>query len=180
VRRLLLAATVLLASCGGVTTSTATASGSPAPSPRASSPGPSASPATAAAITQLAYEVFPPSTPQSHPPGTVGYVECEFAAGVDFQFSNCPVTARFLTRLQQNPSASDEARPFCRCQNILPNRNITPESTPSGGIAHVDLGNAHIDLVMTIQDGRLLVDDSQCPGQGPASSYYVDPVPPCG
>jgi len=106
-------------------------------------------------------------------------VECEFATGVDFAFSNCPVTARFLARLNQNPSASDRARPFCRCQNILPKRDISTESTVSGGVAHMDLGNAQIDLIMSFDGGRLLVDDTQCPGRGPATSYYMEPVPPC-
>ena len=178
-RRCLVAAMLLLTSCGGASSSYApTASAVPS----AGTPSQSASPSllTAAAITQVASEVFPPSSSQSHPPGTEGYVECEFASGVDFQFSNCPVTIRFLTRLQQNPSASDQARPFCRCQNILPKRDITIEVTVSDGVAHVDLGNAHIDLLMTLEGGRLLVDDTQCPGRGAATSYYVDPVSPCG
>lgn len=170
---------MLLVSCGG-------ASSSNAPTARAAtsagtlSPSPSPSLATAAAITQVASEVFPPSSTQSHPPGTEGYVECEFATGVDFEFSNCPVTTRFLARLHQNPSASDQARPFCRCQNILPKRDIATESTVSGGVAHVGLGNAQIDLLMALEGGRLLVDDTQCPGGGAATSYYIDPVAPCG
>jgi hypothetical protein len=71
------------------------------------------------------------------------------------------------------------ARPFCRCQNILPKRDVTTESTPTGGVAHVDLGNALIDLVLILEAGRLLVDDTQCPRRGAATSYYVEPVPPC-
>lgn len=128
---------------------------------------------------EVASEVFPPSSPQSHPPGTDGYVECEFSTGVDDDFSNCPVTARFLARLRQNPNASDRARPFCRCQNILPIREVTAESTPSGGVAHVNLANAAIDLIMKLDGGRLLVDDTQCRGKGSETSYYTDPVPPC-
>jgi hypothetical protein len=177
-RRWLVAATLLLVSCGGAPSSNApTASAGPS----ARTPGPSASPnlVAAAAITQVASEVFPSASSQSHPPGSDGYVECEFATGVDFQFSNCPVTARFLARLHQNPSASDQARPFCRCQNILPKRDITTESTVSGGVAHVDLGNARVDLLMTFEGGHLLVDDTQCPSGGAATSYYVDPVAPC-
>jgi hypothetical protein len=109
----------------------------------------------------------------------VGYVECEFANGIDFEFANCPVTPRFMARLRQNPSASDRARPFCRCQNILPKRDITTESTTSGGVAHLDLGNALIDLMMTLDDGRLLVDDTRCPGRGSETSYFIEPVPTC-
>lgn len=196
-RTSLVIAALLLVSCGGSATSnqptatappsagTASPSASPSlvtavPSAGTASPSPSPSLVTAAAITEVASAVFPPSSSQSHPPGTDGYVECEFATGVDFEFSNCPVTTRFLARLRQNPSASAQARPFCRCQNILPKRDITTESTPSGGVAHVDLGNAHIDLLMTLEGGRLLVDDTQCPGGGAATSYYLDPVAPCG
>ena len=155
---------LFLASCGGTSTLNPTASSSPSPNL-----------ATAAAITRVASEVFPPS----QPPGPEGYVECEFAAGLAFEFTNCPVTPRFLARLQKNPSASDRVRPFCRCQNILPKRDITAESTASGGVAHVDLGNAQIDLLMTVDGGRLLVDDTQCVGGGAVTSYYVDPVAPC-
>ena len=171
----LVAAMLLLISCGEASSSNApTASAVPS----AGTPSHSSSPSlvTSAAITQVTMEVFPPS----HPPGPEGYVECEFATGVAFQFSNCPVTTRFLARLQRNPSASDQARPFCRCQNILPKRDITTEVTVSGGVAHVDLGNAHIDLLMTLEGSRLLVDDTQCPGRGATTSYYVDPVAPCG
>lgn len=178
VRTWLVIATVVLVSCGGSSSSKAPAS-SAVSSAGAASPSPSPSLVTSDAITQVALAVFPPSSSQSHPPGTEGYVECEFSTGVDFDFSNCPVTARFLARLHQNPSASDQARPFCRCQNILPTRNITTELTVSGGVAHVDLGNAQIDLVMTFEGGRLLVDDTQCPGRGSATSYYMDAVAPC-
>lgn len=170
---------LLLVSCAGTQTSSSPTA-SPIPTAATVSPSTSSSPVTGAAIAQVATAVFPPTSSQSHPPGTEGYVECEFATGVDFDFSNCPVTARFLARLHQNPSASDRARPFCRCQNILPKRDITTEATTSGGVAHVDLGNAQIDLVMTVEGGRLLVDDTQCPNGGTATSYYVDPVPPCG
>ena len=128
---------------------------------------------------QVASKIFPPSSARSHPPGTEGYVECEFSTDVDFEFSNCPVTARFLARLHQNPSASDQARPFCRCQNILPIRDVTAETTSSGGVAHVKLGNALIGLIIKVDAGQLLVDDTQCPGKGPNTSYYLDPVPPC-
>ena len=177
-RRWLVTTMLLLVGCGGASGSTApTASAVPSATTRSPSPSPTL--VTAAAITKVASEVFPPSSSQSHPPGPEGYVECEFATGVDFEFSNCPLTARFLARLQQNPSASDQARPFCRCQNILPKRDITTESTTSGGVAHVDLGNAQIDLVMTMESGRLLVDDTQCPNGGTATSYYIEPVPPC-
>jgi hypothetical protein len=174
-QRLLIAATLLLAGCAGSPTA-APASASALPTASAAS---SPSPVSPAAIFGVASEVFPPSSAQSHPPGTDGYVECEFSTGVDFQFTVCPVTTRFLARLHQNPSASDQARPFCRCQNILPKRDITTESTVSGAIAHIDLGNAQIDLLMTIDGGRLLVDDTQCPGKGSATSYYLDPVAPC-
>ncbi len=177
-RRCLVAAILLLVSCSGAWSSNAPTA-SVIPSTGAPSPIPSPSLVTAAAIAQVASEVFPPSSSQSHPPGTEGYVECEFATGVDFEFSNCPVTARYLARLQQNPSASDQARPFCRCQNILPKRDITTGPAVSGGVAHVDLGNAQIDLLMTFEGGRLLVDDTQCPRGGAATSYYVDPVAPC-
>jgi hypothetical protein len=177
-RRWMAALTLLLVSCGGPSASN---SSTPSASASAVSATPTTSPTAVsnAAITQVAAKVFPPSSPQSHPPGTEGYVECEFSTGVDFDFSNCPVTVRFLARLHLNPSASDMARPFCRCQNILPKRDITVEATDSGVLAHVDLGNAQIDLVMTVDGGRLLVDDTQCPGGGPATSYYVEPVPPC-
>ena len=71
------------------------------------------------------------------------------------------------------------ARPFCRCQNILPKRDITSVPNSDGGVAHVDLGNAQIDLIMKIENGRLLVDDTECPGKGAATSLYTEPVPPC-
>lgn len=164
-RLLMVAAALLVASCGE------SANQQPP-----TSTAPSSSPVTGTAITELANRVFPPTSAQSHPPGTDGYVECEFFTGIDFDFSNCPVTDRFLARLRQNPNASDRARPFCRCQNILPIRIVTAEPSTSGGVAHINLGNATIDLIMKVERGRLLVDDTQCAGKGPETSYYNEPV----
>ncbi len=84
-----------------------------------------------------------------------------------------------MARLRQNLSASDQARPFCRGQNILPIRDVIVDTSPAGGVAHVNLGNAAIDLIITVDGGRLLVDDTRCPGKGSETSYYLDRVPPC-
>lgn len=170
IRSWLVAAVLTLASCGG--------SGAPSPAATASV-SPSSSLISTTALADVAHRIFPPATSQSHPPGPEGYVECEFSTGVDFDFSTCPVTARFLSRLHQNPSASGRSRPFCRCQNILPKRDITVSAIQAGGVAHVDLGNATIDLIIISDRGTLLVDDTQCPGKGSNTSYYIDPVPPC-
>ena len=61
---------------------------------------------------------------------------------------------------------------WCRCQNGS-GQSITGEVTPDGGIAHVtwDTG-VKIDFLMVVQEGRLLVDDTQCTGLGPSTSLY--------
>ena len=164
------AAALLLASCGATSQQPTTATATPSAL------------AAAGAITEIANRVFPLASAQSHPPaypGSVDYVECEFARGVDFEFSNCPITARFLARLLQNPSAMGRSRAFCRCQNTLPMRTVTADPASSGGVAHINLGNATIDLILKVEGGRLLVDDTQCPGKGSKTSYYLDPVAAC-
>ena len=68
---------------------------------------------------------------------------------------------------------------WCRCQNGLP-PTVTAEVTPGGGTATVNFGWGKMDFLMVMQDGKLLVDDTQCTGVGPSSSIYAPQLVVCG
>lgn len=96
--------------------------------------------------------------------------------------SLCPVTARFLARLQQpRPEyGPGEVDLFCRCQNGDPTiRAITVEPAQDGGVAHVTWGYSHVDLLIKNVDGKLLADDVRCPGGAASTSIYVTPLAGC-
>ncbi len=65
---------------------------------------------------------------------------------------------------------------WCRCQNAAPAPTITAQVTSGGGTATVDFGvgrNYKMDFLMVVQDGTLLLDDTQCTEVGPSSSIYT-------
>ena len=139
----------------------------------ASPPTPSAQAVTADMIIAVADRIFP-----QQPVTNREYSECDRG----FDFSACPVTVRLLVRLKQNPTGGPGggATPFCRCQNTWPTQTVTATPTASGGVAHVTIfGSIVIDLVMTVVDGVLLVDDTLCDGRGASTSIYATPVVPC-
>lgn len=160
---------VLLAACGASTTTTGGQGTPAAPAPTAT---PAAAPVSAAAIIAVADRVF-----LRTPTSGAQYGECD--SGSDF--SACPVTQRLLGRLEQNPVSGGigGATPFCRCQGLWPSQSVTATPTVGGGVAHVTIGNVVIDLVMTVVNGTLLVDDTLCNGRGAATSIYTNPVVPC-
>ena len=98
---------------------------------------------------------------------------------------SCPITPRLAARVAElfkleSGSKTGNGDLWCRCQNGL-GQTITGEVTPDGGIAQAtwDTG-LKMDFLMVVQDGRLLVDDTQCTGLGPASSLYgPEGLTPC-
>ena len=160
---------LLLAGCGA---STSTGAGQGTPSTAATA-APTAAPVTAAMLIAVADRVFL-RTPMSG----AEYGECDSAS----DFSACPVTPRLLGRLEQHPISGGVggAAPFCRCQNFWPTQSITATPAAGGGVAHVTIfGSVVIDLVMTVVNGTLLVDDTLCSGRGAATSIFANPVVPC-
>ena len=84
-----------------------------------------------------------------------------------------------------NASGPGPLNPFCRCQNPASrSMNVVGEVTATGGVAHVtlypDVHPLRIDLVMVVQDRRLLVDDMQCTGKDASSSVYAPQLVGCG
>ncbi|MFN2568530.1 MAG: hypothetical protein ABR564_02885 [Candidatus Dormibacteria bacterium] len=170
---------VVVAACGSTSTArlspSATPSPVPTPSPsptapspaptQAATPSPSATPvATAAEMISVAERTFPRSTEG----GQVFYIDCSNGGNT---YAQCPFTKRLLTRLQAIHV------PPCRCQSFFPQRRVTTEPTPTGGIAHVNFGLARIDLILVRSSGKLVVDDERCGGRGPSSSIYANAGP---
>src|SRR5205814_3834431 len=91
-------------------------------------------------------------------------------------YLECPITPRLATRMAelikiQSGYKTGGGDLWCRCQNGGP-QTVTAEVTPAGGIATVDFGWGKMDFLMVLQDGKLLLDDTQCAGVGPSSSIY--------
>ena len=165
----------LLAACGA--SSAPTASSNPA-APQAATSATSVSAASAPIATPAATaddirHVGQLIFPGPHPAG------CDWHnRGV------CPVTERLAARLteitQPSPGGPGPVPPFCRCQNVpAPAAVVVGEVTPTGGIAHITLGAPRFDVVVVNQDGRLLVDDVQCAGRGPATGLYAAHLVAC-
>jgi hypothetical protein len=101
------------------------------------------------------------------------------------QVLDCPITPRLAARMAelikiQSGYKTGTVDLWCRCQNGS-GQTITGEVTRDGGIAHVtwDTG-LKMDFLMVVQDGRLLVDDTQCTGLGPTTSIYgPEGLDPC-
>ena len=92
---------------------------------------------------------------------------------------------RVVVLLNPNASGPGPLNPFCRCQNPASrSMTVVGEVTPTGGVAHValypDVHATRIDLIMVVQDRRLLVDDMQCTGKGASTSVYAPQLAPCG
>jgi hypothetical protein len=68
---------------------------------------------------------------------------------------------------------------LCRCQNPSDTREITAESSHTGGVAHIKMGRIGFDLIIVNVAGKLLVDDEYCLGKGPSTSIYVTPTVGC-
>jgi len=144
------------ATASPVATATPTVEPSAAPTPAA----------TTAELDAMARRIFP----GDHPAG------CG-------DLALCPITDRLRARVEELgrplPGQPGPVIQFCGCQNGADGMRVTSEVTASGGIAHVVLlygasnGNA-LDLIFVRQsDGRLLLDDRQHTGGGPATSIYA-------
>jgi hypothetical protein len=161
----------VLAGCaagGGADTFSATATPSPVvtptpvvtPSPTVS---PTPEPVTTARILAVAGQFWWG--------GTNGY--CPYL--------ECPITPRLATRMAElikiqlgYPTGGGDL--WCRCQNAAPKPTIMARVTPGGGTATVDFGlggSYKVDFLMVVQDGKLLLDDTQCTEVGPSTSIYT-------
>ena len=166
-------ATCVLAGCAagaGTTTQSATPSPATTPSPVATpSPtiSPTPEPVSAAEVVAVANHFWFGSSPNP----------CHVL--------DCPITPRLAARMAelmkiQSGQKTGTVDLWCRCQNGLV-QTITGEVSPDGGTAHVtwDTG-PKMDFLMVVQDGRLLVDDTQCTGLGPTTSIYgPEGLTPC-
>lgn len=147
---LTLGAALMLAACGGDSSSAA--------KPAIASPIPHE-----AQVIAVVDEIFP----EAHP-GVYGYCSVSRAD------ADCPMTERLTQRLL------DEKMPICRCQNASSTRQIEVETYEGGAVAHVSMyeGRVTYDLVMVLNDDELLVDDQTCNGDA-ATSIYNSPVRIC-
>lgn len=131
------------------------------PSASSGNPPAPASPSarTSAELTAVADQIFPYSAESKI------YRVC----GANGDTSACPMTERLKARLMALKIT------LCRCQNLSTTREITTESRPTGGVAHVKLyeGRLGFDLIIVNVAGKLLVDDEECLGKGPSTSIYT-------
>jgi hypothetical protein len=137
------------------------------PSASSTSPPPSASPSanSAAALQAVAEQIFPYSAEFKY------YAVC----GGNGDASTCPMTDRLKAHLKAQRST------LCRCQNPSETREITTQSSNTGGVAHVKMyaGRIGFDLIMVNVAGTWLVDDEYCLDKGPSTSIYVTPTASC-
>jgi hypothetical protein len=92
-------------------------------------------------------------------------------------YLECPITPRLANRMGelieiQSGYKAGGGDLWCRCQDSSPTPTVTAEVTPGGGTAIVNFGWGKVDFLMVVQDGSLLVDDTQCTGLGPTTSIY--------
>ena len=69
---------------------------------------------------------------------------------------------------------------FCRCQNgdpLIHELSVSPTAT--GGTARLTTGFSHVVLVITRNDGVLLLDDVLCSNGDPATTLYHKPFIGC-
>jgi hypothetical protein len=164
-------ATCVLAGCAagagaGATTVTATPSPAVTPSPVVT-PSPTATPTpkplTPVQVLAVAGHFWWGGSPNSCP------------------YLDCPITPRLATRMAelikiQSGYKTGGGDLWCRCQNSAPTPTITAEVTAGGGTATVDFGlggSYKVDFLMVVQDGKLLLDDTQCTEVGPSTSIYT-------
>jgi hypothetical protein len=157
-------------SAGAVTgTPAATHSAAVTPSPAAtptSTLSPTAAPVSAAQILAVANQFW--FERDAHP--------CAIL--------NCPITERLANRMAelikiQSGYKTGGVMLWCRCQNGLV-ETIQAEVTSGGGTAHVNWNTGlKMDFLMVVQDGELLVDDTQCTGGGPSTSIYASQLVLC-
>ena len=98
-------------------------------------------------------------------------------------FADCPITTRLAARMvevikEQSSYPTGGGDVWCRCQQYF-NLVFAAEVTPGGGIAHVTSGPLRMDFMMVTQDGKLLVDDTQCTGRGASTSIYAPVLVAC-
>ncbi len=142
-----IAAGILLAACGGTST-TASPSASPPPN-------------VAQDLVAVARVTFPYVAQYKY------YAVC----GLTGDTSQCPYTERLKSRLAAAKVT------LCPCQNPASSLDVTATPTQTGGIAHVVLGYGaapiKLDLVIVRSGGQLLVDDELCTGAAGSTSIYV-------
>jgi hypothetical protein len=109
-----------------------------------------------------------------HPVPTGG-----FSAGCEAERDDpakCPVTPRFRAELHE----PGYVNLFCRCQNGDPLvRAFSVAPTAAGGTVKLTTGFSHVVLVITRNDGALLLDDVLCSNADPATSVYNKPFVGC-
>jgi len=141
-------------------TPTATPIPTPTPNPVATA---TPEPASAAQIVALAQQFWPTA------PSSNALNPCAIP--------DCPITPRLATRADELVKIESVYKTgsvdiWCRCQQYI-DVKITAEVTPAGGTAHVASGSLKMDFIMVLQDGKLLLDDTQCTGGGPSTSIYT-------
>ena len=112
----------------------------------------------------------------------------DYPTGCTTNDATCPLTPRLAAKVFAIPTPGPgpgPLNPFCRCQNPASrSMNVVGEVTATGGVGHVtlypDVHPVRIDLIMVVQDRRLLVDDMQCTGKGASSSVYAPQLVACG
>jgi hypothetical protein len=91
--------------------------------------------------------------------------------------ARCPITARFRAELREPGYMMNL---FCRCQNGDPLvREVSVTPTVAGGTVKLTTGFSHVALVITRNDGVLLLDDVLCSNADPATSVYHKPFVGC-
>jgi len=187
-----LASTALMltvASCGGPTTARPTHTPSPSATPTESPVQPlrplvlidPSQPITEAEVRAVVDGVFVQGIFLDDP---MLYAECQYYHGGEPTFKACPLTPRLEARLTSHIGRFPPrygAGAFCRCLAVSGDIEVATTIRDDAATAHVRLfgGAETVDLVLTLSQGYLLVDDIQCNGRGAASSIYVDPIPSC-
>lgn len=151
-------------SLGDTSPTPGTSEASPTRGAGASSPTPvSTEPVTVARLMEVGEQVFPLA-----PSGVYG------VCGAGGNVEACPFTERLKSRLTEARAT------LCRCQNPSTTRTMSAEVADFGGVLYVVLYEGSQTYMLTVvnRDGRLLVDDQTCHGQGPETSIY-ETLAPC-
>jgi hypothetical protein len=204
---LALAATAVVAACGGGSTNrtavvngpsqsagpdttappTATPKPTPTPQPTAT-PSPTATPTPAPGPSVQPTPYFiPPSDPSgAQHVGEYLYPSSTGSAcgATQHHYDNCPVTSRLATRLDGDPTP--RAEPLCRCQNTWQSSSVSVTQSPDPSVwsDHVVLtfgpgATVKIDLLVRRTAAGWLADDTTCTGTGTSTSIYSATPPPC-